>query len=176
MFYKYNCGKEIITVWVWNDNYHNDVIVTDNITRKSYNRTIRENTNGKFFTWNKNKIYIDNWIKISMRELKEKIKKKEWCTSDELCRAILTEGIENVRLNVPMNIISMKIFDIPLADGNQFKKTLCKIEERYNYEVKNNYKLTVTPVNSDESVSKYSDFYTTDMLSLIQDGIIEIVI
>ena len=75
-----------------------------------------------------------------------------------------------------MNIISMKIFDIPLANGNQFKKTLCKIEERYNYEVKNNYKLTVTPVNSDESVSKYRDFYTTDMLSLIQDGIIEIVI
>lgn len=176
MFYKYNCGKEIITVWVWNDNYHNDVIVTDNITRKSYNRTIRENTNGKFFTWNKNKIYVDNWIKISMKELKEKIKKKEWCTSNELCQAILTEGIENVRLNVPMNIISMKIFDIPLANGNQFKKTLCKIEERHNYEVKNNYKLTVTPVNSDESVSKYRDFYTTDMLSLIQDGIIEIVI
>ena len=74
MFYKYKCGNEVIKVFVWNNEFHSTVSVEDAKTRKSYERTIREDKNGKFFTWNRNKIYLNDWVKISMRELKSEMK------------------------------------------------------------------------------------------------------
>lgn len=40
MFYKYKCGNEIIRVFVWDDDFHNNVLVEDTKTPKSYDRTI----------------------------------------------------------------------------------------------------------------------------------------
>ena len=170
MDYKYNCGNEVIRVWVWNDDFHTEVTVTDNKTNKSYDRSIREDENGKFFTWNKNKVYLNNWIRTSMKELKEKFERKEWVTSDDLCQAILSDGIDNVRFVVPLNTVCGFFLD-----GNKFKDTVCKIEERYNREVKSNYKLTLVPVEADETVASSDDYYTMDMVSLIQSGYIKIV-
>lgn len=175
MNYKYNCGNEVIRVWVWDDDSRTEVSVMDNKTKKTYERTIREDEGGKFFTWNKNKIYLDNWIRITMKELKDKIDSKEWCTSDELCQAILTDGVDNVRFIVPLNTISMRVFGLSLADGNKFKDTLCKIKEEYLREVKRNYKLTLVPVESSEYTVNRTDFYTDDMISLIRSGHIKIV-
>ena len=92
-----------------------------------------------------------------------------------MCQAILTDGIDNVRFIVPLNIVSMGAFGINLLNGSDFKDTLCKIKESYNHEVKNNYKLTVIPVEKDETVASHRDFYTSDMLSLIESGHIKIV-
>ena len=175
MDYKYNCGNEVIRVWVWNDDFHTKVSVTDNKTKKTYERTIREDECGKFFTWNKNKIYLDNWIRITMKELKDKIDSKEWCTSDELCQAILTDGVDSVRFIVPMNIVSMRVLGISFADGDKFKDTLCKIKNEYIHDVKHNYKLTLIPVEPSESIVSRREFYTDDMISLIQSGHIKIV-
>ena len=175
MNYKYKCGNEEIKVWVWNDDFHTEVSVTDNKNNRIYNRTIREDENGKFFTWNKNKVYLNDWVRTSMKELKEKIERKEWVTSDDLCQAIISDGVENVRFIVPLNIVSVRGFGISLLDGNKTKETVCKIEERYNREVKQNYKLIVVPVKPDETVASYDDYYTMDMISLIQSGYIKIV-
>ena len=175
MNYKYNCGNEVIRVWVWNDDSRTEVSVMDNKTKKTYERTIREDEGGKFFTWNKNKIYLDNWIRITMKELKDKIDSKEWCTSDELCQAILTDGVDNVRFIVPLNTISMLVLGLPLADGDNFKDVLCKIKEDYLHEVKNNYKLQLVPVEPTEDTVSRREFYTGDMLGLIKSGFIKIV-
>lgn len=172
MTYKYKCGNEIIRVFVWNDDFHNEVSVEDTKKQRSYDRTIREDEKGKFFTWNRNKIYLNDWLKISMKELKEKIEKGEWITSDDLCQAIMTDGIENARFIVPLNTTCGFGF---FLNGNEFKDTLCKVEERRNREIKQNYKIVLIPVESDESIAGSSDYYTTDFVSLIKEGYIKIV-
>lgn len=171
MIYKYKCGKEIIKVFVWNDDFHTEVTIEDTKTNKSYDRTIREDKNGRFFTWNRNKIYLNDWIKISMKELKEKIEKGEWVTSDDLCKAIMTDGIDNVRFMVPLNTTGGFFF----LNGNKFKDTLCKVEERWNREIKQNYKIVLIPEKPDDSVASSCDYYTTDFVSLIKEGYIKIV-
>lgn len=50
MNYNYKCNNEIIRVFVWDDDFHNEVSVEDTKKRRSYNRTIREDEKGKFFT------------------------------------------------------------------------------------------------------------------------------
>lgn len=172
MTYKYKCGNEIIRVFVWNDDFHNEVSVEDTKTRKSCDRTIREDENGKFFTWNRNKIYLNDWVKISMKELKEKIENGEWITSDDLCQAIMTDGIENVRFIVPLNTTCGFGF---FLNGNEFKNTLCRVEERWNREIKQNYKIVLVPVEPDESIASSRDYYTMDFISLIKSGNIKIV-
>ena len=172
MIYKYKCGNEIIKVFVWNDDFHTEVTIEDTKTQKSYDRTIREDKNGRFFTWNRNKIYLNDWIKISMKELKEKIEKDEWITSDDLCQAIMTDGIENVRFMVPLNTTCGLFF----LNGNKFKDTLCKVEERWNREIKQNYKIVLIPEEPDDSVASSCEYYTTDFVSLIKEGHIKIVI
>ena len=54
MNYRYNCGNEVVRVWVWNDDFHTEVTVTDNKTNKSYDRSIREDENGQLYgiRWN----------------------------------------------------------------------------------------------------------------------------
>ena len=172
MTYKYKCGNEIIRVFVWNDDFHNKVSVEDTKTQKSYNRTIREDENGKFFTWNRNNIYLNDWIKISMKELKEKIENGEWITSDDLCQAIMTDGIENVRFIVPLNTTCGFGF---FLNGNEFKDTLCKVEERWNREIKQNYKIVLIPIEPNESIASSRDYYPTVFVSLIEEGYIKIV-
>ena len=62
-----------------------------------------------------------------------------------------------------------------MLDGNKTKETICKIEERYNREVKQHYKLVVIPAEPDETVANSSEFYTSDMMSFILSGYIKIV-
>lgn len=171
MNYKYKCGDEIIKVFVYNDNYHTTVTVRDNVTNKRYERTIRENENGKFFTWNKNRIYLDDWVRISMKELKDKIDKKEWVTPDDLCQAILTDGIDNVRFIIPLDIISGD-----KSYTNETKDTVCIVKEKWLMEVKNNYKLYLVPEKPDKTVVSGMIYYTSDMLTLIRMGYIEIIL
>lgn len=173
MIYKYKCGHEEIKVFVWNDDFHNEVSVYCNKTKRSFDRTIREDSDGKFFTWNKTKIYLDNYVKSSMEELNNRILNGEFITSDELCVAILSDGIDNVRFDVPFNITTcLNTF----TKGRETKRVLCKIEERWNREVKQNYKIILVPVKEDNTITSYKDFYTGDLLSLLKDGLVNIVL
>lgn len=83
----------------------------------------------------------------------------------------MTDGIENVRFIVPLNTRCGLFF----LNGNEFKDTLCKVEERWNREIKQNYKIVLIPVEPDDSVANSRDYYTTDFVSLIKEGYIKIV-
>lgn len=170
MYYNYKCKDKTISVFVSSNELCDCVTVTSN--KKSYDRTIREDKFGKFFTWDREKIYLDDWLRSSIKELKWKIENNIRVTSDDLCQAIMSDGIENVRFMVPLNTTCGFGF---FLDGNKFKETLCMIRESWNREVKQNYKITLVPVNPDDSVASRVDYYTMDFLSLIESGNIAIV-
>lgn len=162
MTYQYMCGNEVIDVW-YSTVVRGDVAGVY-VGDKQYLRTIRTDEKGKFFTWNKHKIYLDNWIRTSMKELKQKIDNKEFITSDDLCVAILSDGVENVRFKVPIN------------NGFEFKITECKIQESWNREVKNKYKLVFVPVESGNAITGKREFYVCDLVSCIEDGSVQIIV
>lgn len=92
-----------------------------------------------------------------MRELKEKIEKGVFVTTCDLCQAILTDGIENVRFNMPFQVTF-----------NDTKDIVYKIEERFDREVKQDDKIILVPVEKNEEVASYVDFNTYDFLFLIK--------
>lgn len=172
MHYNYDCGNETIRVFVWNDNFHTTVDVEDATTRKCYERTIREDEKGKFFTWNKHKIYLDDWKRTSMKSIVEKLENKERIFDDMLVIAILSEGVENVRFEIPM----------PYSDGffkhpDKTTPTICRIDEEYrDRKVKNNYKIALTPVEPQENLSLHEEYYISDFAGLIECGYIKVVL
>ena len=92
MTYLYDCGNEVIRVW--RNNLCEDTVcieTNDNSKYREFKRSVREDDKGKFFTWNKNKIYVNNFKKISIQSIKDKLANDEWVTDDELCQAILIE-------------------------------------------------------------------------------------
>lgn len=83
----------------------------------------------------------------------------------------MTDGIENVRFIVPLNTTCGLFF----LNANEFKDTVCKVEERWNREIKQNYKIVLIPEEPDESIASSCDYYTIDFVSLIKEGYIKIV-
>lgn len=172
MEYKFKCGEEIIDVEIREENYLNLVNVKNGKHGFSFEREIQEDEKGKFFIYHENKIYLNDWIKTSMKEFKERVDKGECVNSNDLCLAILSDGIDNVRFIVPLNT-RCSLF---LLNGEEFKKVLCKIVESYNREIKTCYKISVVRVEEDESVSSGRDYYMETFLDFIKEGIVEIVL
>lgn len=172
MNYNFKCKNNIIRVWCWDTSYHDYVTIYTN--ERGYDRAIREDGRGRFFTWNREKIYLKDWIRLSMKELKNKIDNLDWVTSDDLTQAILTDGVENVRFECPLNPISVTFDNIALCNASEHINVLCKISEK-RYKVGKNYKITVIPVDENILVGA-KDYYIGDMIGLIQSGHIKIII
>lgn len=154
MNYKYRCKNEIIEV---NVDEENKTAVVFYKGREGCPRTIIEGNDGKFFTWNRQKIYLNDYITISMKELKQRVEKDERISKLDFDIAIFNDGIENVRLMVPNSFFLSRISG----------KVICKVE----YGGLDDH-LTVTRL--DDNIK---ELWTTDSLvRSIQTGSIDIVI
>lgn len=167
MEYIFNDGTQDFDVWM---NSWSDTIKIDN----KYIRSLRTDDSGKFFTWNKKKFYVDDYKKISINSIKDKINRKEWFTDSEFCQAVLSEGVDNIKFNVPMNIVDFSLFGLTLVDSTKTINKICHIEESYNRFVHDTYKLKLVVDDYDGSTVKTHDYYITDFVSLLRDGYISI--
>ena len=165
MNYNYLINNEIVKVWVWDDNFHENVTIITG--EKSYNRTIREDKYGRFFTWNKCKVYLNDWVRISLDEFNKKVDNREFLTSDDLCQMLITEGTKNIGVYVPMDKISMTIMGMVFCNNEFDENVECRIEEEYLHTPKDNYKLKLVPVDKEKYGSH--KMYVMDMMSFIKE-------
>lgn len=177
MTYIYECGNETISVWRTND----DVVAVEMYKDghyRDYKRTVHEDENGKFFTWNHEKIYLDNFKKISIKSVKEKFENGDWVTDSELCQAILSEGIDKVRFIIPMSVVDCRInyngYGLVATNPNNRVNKVCHIVEDFNRKVSDNYKLRLYADDEDMAVT-YEDYYVSDLVGSLRSGYIQIV-
>lgn len=177
MNYLYECGNEIISVYRNSNEFSNKVYVTSdkNKTFDEQECLIQNDKQGKFFIWNNNKIYLDNFKKISIQSIKDKLAKDEWITESELLQAILTEGVENVHFEIPMMKVDGRFMGLCVGDPNKNIATVCHIEEEFNRMVSDAYKVKLVPDNYDGTTPKREDYYTSDLVSALRSGYIKIV-
>lgn len=174
MTFTYDCNGTIIKVWRSNnEDFTNCVTVEDN--GRDYKRSIISDNKGKFFTWNKTKIYLDDFCKITLDSLKAKVDRDEFITEDELLQAILSEGVENVRFNVPMMVVDARAFGLVSVKNDERINKICHIKESFNRNVMDAYKITLVPDDYDETTLSHEDYYATDLVSCIRSGYIKIV-
>ena len=149
MYYNYLCNGEKVRVFKWNYKFRG---VTVDYKGNEYDLPILTDDCGDYFVWKGTKIYLDDFVKISIEELNDKKKEdKYWLLDEYLVTAILSEGVNHV--------------GFVLKETN----TLYKIDES-RYPVKNNYKITL--VAPDKS---RHDFYIMDFTYMVMDGIFDMV-
>ena len=165
MYYKYHCGDDVIRVFSYAASIPFDKTVIVEVGSRDYTCSVHKDEKGEFFTWNKQKIYINDWIRMTMAELRDNLHNEDyWMVSDDLCIAIATDGPENVRLEVPNKLLCLN------KDG----MSICHIDEtEYNRKVLQNYKLNLMYEGKDGD-RRVIDFYTSDLFSMIRSGLITI--
>jgi len=172
MNYLFDCGGEKISVWV---NKYCEDRVSLWYDGKERIRTVHTDDEGKFFTWNRHKIYLDKFLKISKQEIINKLKNNEFVTDDELCQMLLSEGVDNVRFVIPMMTVDCRFMGLVSCNPNKRVDTVCHIEEGFNRMVSDNYMFNFVPDNFDGSTLSHYDIYTSDFVSWLRSGDAKIV-
>lgn len=166
MTLKYNINGKEFKVYL--SPFGEDIVeVQDN---KTYKRTIREDDGGKFFTWNKSKVYLDDFKKVPMSELKKRIDANEWITNDDLTQSILTDGVDNVRFEIPFEKLNCRCFGLASVDSSKRINVPCKIKESYNRTIRDNYKYDFYPLSNKDAVMSHHECYVLDFVSDLRNG------
>lgn len=145
-----------------------------------YIRTVRVDTDGKlFFTWNKEKIMLDDFICHTPEEF---VKAIEECDDnsrvygDELCRTLLKYGMGSLHVMIKRGPLDyMEVGDMKFG----FERKNIREEEKewieytftpeYLHKPINNYKLKMVPFKAEDAeYYGYWDTYVDDMVSLFK--------
>jgi len=165
MYYKYKCGEETLDIEVnkkRNNNIDAKVIKDGNV----FLRTVDCDQQGKYIRWNKGRIYLDNWIRTTLLEIQEKIDDNEILTEEDITRAIISEGVDNVKFLCPMGSKS---------DRNKSLNKVCKIKETCSGEVEVSSDLKLEVINSTEGFSDNKTLEKSEFVDLLLERVIRIV-
>lgn len=171
MYFKYNVNGKIIRTWY---GYFKDVVDIENQKGETIAQLpIKSDDKGEYFVYDGQKVYKNEFVKVSLEDFITSVK-NHMAFDNEFITMLMSEGIDNIKLEVPMNTISGPvIFGVCFADAAEFKNKLCRITER-NYKIEDNHKIEVEVIENDGTTVSHRSFYTSDMVSFIRDGHIKV--
>lgn len=169
MYYKYNINGTIHTVYRSPFNKNNVNVYKGT---KEYTCNIIDN---EYFVYNGTKVFLDDYIRLTLSDLLEKISNNDIITRDDICNVIMTEGIDNIYFTIPMNTVSVQVYGIGFANVHDTVDKRCVVDER-EYAVKDGYKMgfRVCDEDYDGTTIQYRSFYADDLASLINNRQIKI--
>jgi hypothetical protein len=168
----------------WNDLFKDEKAGTYGVAgvydgNKEYARTVRlDNTGRPFFTWNGDKIFMDQFVAYTPEEIVAKINSKdEHVFSDDLCRTLMKYGMDS--LLVTCSVKKLDQFEIGgmllsfetysnIEDKSEYKDVVYKFVPEYLHAPSDGYKLKIVPANVEE-YSRYPkrSYYVGDLVSLL---------
>ena len=149
-------------------------------TYKEYERTVRIDEIGrKFFTWNREVFYMDQFLAYSPAELIERVNSKDDdILPEDLCATLLRYGIDSLTLMIK----TKKLEIVPHPYGGYISLNVYsnhekpedytwieyKFIEEHHRMPSNCYKLKLVPKKEEEySIYPKEDFYVSDLMALL---------
>lgn len=143
---------------------------------RSIPRTVRKDKEGKaFFTWNKKRYYLDDFVAYTPSELVERITSGKGYGSD-ICTTLLKYGLDSLKvegLEKPLEYVNFGDvvigFEVTSSyeDPSEYKWVSYHFVDEYLRHPSDNYKLKLHP---DIEGYPKRDFYVDDLASLIRQG------
>lgn len=172
----------------WNDLFYDEVKHThgtvswfdkfDDGTYKERVRTVRVDDSGReFFTWDKEKIYMDSFLACTPEELVKLYETENDMNiiSDDLTATLIKYGVDSLRLMI--NVVPLTRVDFGGASiAFECRSSLDKdreipVEYKFiekDYKLRDNYKYMLVPANDDEyDLYPKKRYYTSDLLGLL---------
>lgn len=179
MYYSYNTHNGEVLAFISFESY-NDRVYLRTQANPDYENTVvlYNNKNGDLaFNYDGEEILFKDFIKTSMKEIKQKISNNEHVTSDELMLAIICDGMNNVRFGMDMPVPDVVVPGLGFAIcGDKTKRCTCKPVEEYLGMPHEDYKIGLEAVREPED-NEYTcedRYYTSDFTSMLCNGIFEI--
>lgn len=147
---------------------------------KEYVRTVRIDEDGReFFTWNKEKIFMDEFFALTPEELIKKYQDNDrYIYGDDLCNTLEKYGIGSLLLRIKEKLLTPFRFGnyvigievhSSLDSEDDFDWVTYKFIEEYNRMPKDGYRLKLVPANEEEyETYPKEDYYVDDLSSLIR--------
>lgn len=172
MRFKYNINGKIVRAWL--GYFKDEIEIEDNRGKTQVKLPIKTDNGGNYFVYKNNKVYFNDFVKVSFEDFMQAVN-DGMAFDDVFVTMLLSEGIDKIQLDIPMNTISgPRLFGIAFfADGDKFLNKRCRIIER-EHQVIDNYKIEVEVLEDDGSTIAHRSFYVSDMVSLIRDNHIKI--
>lgn len=109
---------------------------------------------------------------ITLKDIKDRINDRKKFSENELIKAILNEGIENVHFIIPVKKVDDSFEFIRIDNLRNTKNCECWVECYISegiYKTQNNYAITLRSVNP---IFGYEHYYISDLCALISNEII----
>ena len=143
---------------------------------KEYVRTVRIADDGRrFFTWNKEVIYMDNFLSYTPYEIVSRLKSSQRVTPDELCGTLKKYGLGCLKVKKyvkPLEHIDFGDFSIgfEVHHSNENDKDKVWIDYEFvedRHDIESCYKLTLEPVGENKGIYPSRDYYVSDLVGLL---------
>lgn len=168
---KYNINGKIVRAWL--GYFKDEIEIEKDDGNTEVKLPVMTDDGGDYFVYKNNKVYVNDFVKVSFEEFMQAVR-DGMAFDDIFVNMLLSEGIDKIQFDVPMNTVSSPVFfGICFADGDKFINKRCRIIER-QHKVIDNYKIEVEVLENDGSTIAHRSFYTSDMVSLIRDSHIKI--
>ena len=168
---KYNINGKIVRAWL--GYFKDEIEIEKDNGDTDVKLPVKTDDGGDYFVYKNNKVYVNDFVKVSFEDFMQAVR-NNMAFDDVFVNMLLSEGIDKIQFDVPMNMISSPaFFGICFADGDKFLNKRCRIIER-QHKVVDNYKIEVEVLENDGSTIAHRSFYTSDMVSLIKDNYIKI--
>ena len=168
---KYNINGKIVRAYL--GYFKDEIEIEKDDGNTEVKLPVMTDDGGDYFVYKNNKVYVNDFVKVSFEEFMQAVR-DGMAFDDIFVNMLLSEGIDKIQFDVPMNTVSSPVFfGICFADGDKFINKRCRIIER-QHKVIDNYKIEVEVLEDDGSTIAHRSFYTSDMVSLIKDNYIKI--
>lgn len=144
---------------------------------KDYHRSIRADENGKqFFTWDRKRIYTEDFLAFSPEELVKKFEAKEFNLRDEtLCHTLIKYGIDSLHVIIntsPLMRVNFGNFSVGFEVFSSFDEETIPVEYKFQEEYLKRptdcYKLKLVPAKEEEyDLYPKKEYYVSDLVSLM---------
>lgn len=149
-----------------------------NAPGKEFVRTVRiDDNNRRFFTWNKEIIYMDSFLAYTPEELVKMIHNKEHVLPDNICGTLIKYGMNSLKVkkNVkPLERVDFGMFNIAFEVCHSTRRDDDRVWIDYEFveslhSVDSCYKLRLEPVGENKGIYPSNDYYVNDLVGLLSN-------
>lgn len=165
---------DILSTYIWSELLFNPNAsykeIEISFKDKKYKKELEEDSNGKFFIFEKEKIYLKNYLSKSFEEIWEIVKENPNNLIDDDLYWSLLNHFEDYYFLMDVNLNDYTKYKLEMKDSEV--KSICKLDLNGRYSKSDwQYKVSFKTNNENTSmICSVRDLYFSDFISLIRDG------
>lgn len=138
---------------------------------KKYKKELEEDSNGKFFIFEKEKIYLKNYLSKSFEEIWKSVKENPNNLKEEDLYWSLLNHFSSYYFFMDVNLNDYTKYKLEMKDAIEVK-SICKLDLNGRYSKSDwQYKVSFKTNNENTSmICSIRDLYFSDFVSLIRNG------